>query len=286
MEINVKLNDRIRLVDVMDNGSALGCNMETGAVGVFGMECITRGKLVDDHHGESIQRDDGRGGQQPGAVAVTLGTSSTSTINPQQQQQQQQQPPPSYQPRADATRKIGRHVVTKRYVSNSVLEASLEVGDEVEIMFWQANELGKEGETAVGVHLRTGTESIFQSGYLRWMDEGNTNVGSGSGGHNNNRMSRSEERVQLVINTTGNTPQQQHQQQQGLVMSPNTAASNPEEINVDGEGGSNGGRSRMNRRSILDQVVEFQREDATKVRLTMLLVLVFSFSRYSDYILL
>lgn len=69
------------------------------------------------------------------------------------------------------SRNIGRHVATCSYSAKSVLEASVNAGDEIEVIFWQDEEM------AVGVHMATRREALFKESLLRYIGGGNGTEG-------------------------------------------------------------------------------------------------------------
>ncbi|KAJ1560633.1 Rho guanine nucleotide exchange factor 4, partial [Cladochytrium tenue] len=63
---------------------------------------------------------------------------------------------------ARSSRPVGVHVAMQSYDSKSVLETSLEAGDVVYVLYWQ------DDDVAVGIHIRSQTESLFMGSLLRY----------------------------------------------------------------------------------------------------------------------
>ncbi|KAJ1564369.1 hypothetical protein HK405_015070, partial [Cladochytrium tenue] len=189
MDINVRKGDRVKMVTIMDGGLALGTNLETNATGTFSVKCMTLGKLTDDAElpppggPEGAFSDVLQSNVPEDAMFDTssseenLHRSVSQRLNGDNQSGYAMAPQNDVpQPPAVASsswtpfpfpntlhRHIGRHVAIRTYQSGSVLEASLEVGDEVEVMFWEDEEM------AVGIHVRSQTESLFRGSLLKFV---------------------------------------------------------------------------------------------------------------------
>ncbi|KAI9357917.1 hypothetical protein DFJ73DRAFT_173634 [Zopfochytrium polystomum] len=197
MDINVRKGDRIKMVTLMDGNMVLGCNLETDATGTFPFSCITSGKVLTRAEEEkraavsaevaavvevveaaaaadvALVLEDGTMLMDevdwPGSTPVSNPSvvSRDSTFNQTV----------SSVPSSNKSYAVGLHIVTKSYDSKSVLEASLEVNDLVHVMFWQDDEI------ALGVHLRTQTESLFQGSLLQYIGDVGEAQSTGSGGN-------------------------------------------------------------------------------------------------------
>ncbi|KAJ3416778.1 hypothetical protein HDV05_000152 [Chytridiales sp. JEL 0842] len=225
MDINVKVNDKIKLVTYMENGMGLGANLETGAVGTFAMSCITTGNVL---------------------VEDKVATVPARTSIPAQPTER------DFDARQD--RFIGRHIAISKYQSSSVLEVSLEPGDEIEVMFWE------DAESAVGIHIRTQTESLFRKSFIRYVGNGEGNKLSLRGMESQGGPSQlpviPPVRITARRDSLPHDPAQMQQQyQQRLSRASDRLSSGYENDSQHG-----------NRRSILAQVVAFQQDDANKYK--------------------
>ncbi|KAJ1557842.1 hypothetical protein HK405_015053, partial [Cladochytrium tenue] len=194
MDINVRKGDRVKMVTTMDGGLVLGTNLETNATGTFSVKCMTLGKLMDDAElsppgGPEGEFSDVLQSNVPedamfdtSSSEENLHRSVSQRLNGDNQsgfaaapQNDVPQPPAvatsswtPFQVPNTLHRHIGRHIAIRTFQSGSVLEASLEVGDEVEVMLWEDEEM------AVGIHVRSQTESLFRGSLLKFV--GNTAV--------------------------------------------------------------------------------------------------------------
>ncbi|KAJ3216819.1 hypothetical protein HDU67_008905 [Dinochytrium kinnereticum] len=157
MDINIRKGDRIKVVTLMDNDTmGLGSNLETGAMGTFLISCITTGTLAPEGAEDELPANPDDQNENPSSseVNANVAVAGPSTTA---ERQREWSPIPVPNP---LNRKIGRHVAARAYQSGSVLEASLERGDEVEIMFWEDDEI------AVGIHIPTQLEGLFRGSML------------------------------------------------------------------------------------------------------------------------
>ncbi|KAI9342739.1 hypothetical protein DFJ73DRAFT_842184 [Zopfochytrium polystomum] len=167
MDINVRRGDRLEMVMLMDDGLALGKNLETGATGTFSVKCLTNGTLMPENEAE----DEPPAGQDvPAEVEPSIVPESAQAaddiLHRSVSQRSKNGGDGNWAPvllTNVLSRSIGRHVAIRTYQSGSVLEASLEVGDEVEVMFWEDEEM------AVGIHVPTQTEALFRGSLLRFV---------------------------------------------------------------------------------------------------------------------
>ncbi|KAJ3103486.1 hypothetical protein HDU97_010069 [Phlyctochytrium planicorne] len=172
MDINIKKGDRIKVVMIMDDEAmALGSNVETGAMGTFPVACATTGTLApkDAENAPSRSVDTATNISGDGGSTLPRGASLGAGEAPTEQKGEWS-PLPVPNP---LNRKIGRHVASRSYQSGSVLEASLERGDEVEIMFWEDDEI------AVGIHIPTQSEGLFRGSMLIFSGEEGDGTGAG-----------------------------------------------------------------------------------------------------------
>ncbi|KAJ1548595.1 LD03170p, partial [Cladochytrium tenue] len=184
MDINIRRGDRIKVATLMDDGMTLGTNLETGATGTFPLSCVTQGTLmsrVEEQKREAALAEVAAVVEVVEAAAAADlalvledGTMVMDEIDwpVRTERPRAWSTPGTHQEHAVAGgpsgatpsgRRMGLHLVTKAYDSKSVLEASLAVDDLVHVLFWQDDEI------AVGIHLRTQSESLFQGSLLRYI---------------------------------------------------------------------------------------------------------------------
>ncbi|KAJ3307634.1 hypothetical protein HDU76_004476 [Blyttiomyces sp. JEL0837] len=312
MDINIRKGDRIQMALTMENGMALGSNMETGATGTFPIACLTSGTLVPVGQEDVVRNDrnngidglsfdqDGNpiippGQQQPPPVGAPgsagVGPSRVHTVNTDVSS-----PPVSTSsPRRRGTqndngsnnfsalpypnplnRSIGRHIAVRAYQSGSVLEASLERGDEVEVMFWEDDEM------AVGIHIPSQSEALFRGSMLQYVGtqpQQQQDAASVSSSAGIARVTPVEQgRVVEIPAEVGvserveslalqQQQRQQQQQQYGGVGSSaagmNGGYAGPEEAEL---ANSDGAGTLGHRLSILAQGVQFQQNDASQYK--------------------
>ncbi|KAJ1560892.1 hypothetical protein HK405_005588, partial [Cladochytrium tenue] len=185
MDINIRKGDRIKVATLMDDGMTLGTNLETGATGTFPLSCVTLGTLmsrVEEQKREAALAEVAAVVEVVEAAAAADlalvledGTMVMDEIDwPVRTERPRAWSSPETQQEHTAVaggpsgappsgRRMGMHLVTKSYDSKSVLEASLAIDDLVHVLFWQ------DDEVAVGIHLRTQSESLFQGSLLRYI---------------------------------------------------------------------------------------------------------------------
>ncbi|KAJ3137935.1 hypothetical protein HK101_003795, partial [Irineochytrium annulatum] len=160
-DINIRKGDRVKMVMIMDDGlMVLGTNIETGAMGMFSVDCIKSGAIISEDE-EAANKQ-----QFPPVEVIDEPTGLHLRTPPDPVGNQRNPGAPNWSPVPvpnPLNRRIGRHVASRSYQSGSVLEASLERGDEVEIIFWEDDEI------AVGIHIPSQLEGYFRGSMLVYV---------------------------------------------------------------------------------------------------------------------
>ncbi|KAJ3112851.1 hypothetical protein HDU96_004112 [Phlyctochytrium bullatum] len=254
MDINIRRGDRVKIVTVMDDETlGLGSNLETGTSGTFPILCVTSGTITSENtEAELIAQQERHAETEAGlssgsvtnAVPGQLSLDADAQYNlPNGNREWSPLPVPN-----PLNRKIGRHVAARSYQSGSVLEASLELGDEVEIMFWE------DDEVAVGIHIPTQSEGLFRGSMLVYAGEASASAVLAAVGQGDPSQLTPGGRLPLIPGATISA--QPFNDSQGSLYRPSV-----ENAAIPDPGGASESSERKN---ILAAVVAFQQTDANE----------------------
>ncbi|TPX53437.1 hypothetical protein PhCBS80983_g06293 [Powellomyces hirtus] len=152
LDVNLKAGDKVRVICVMEGGDVLGINVATGVEGCFPLSCITT-----EQEWKEVQK--------PSTSAPAIIPFPTPFPHPS---------PAAPAGVGPSTRSMssqdgqipGRYLAIKSYLAQTELEASLKLGDEVDVTFFEAN-----GATAFGTNRMTKIQGGFPASHLRLLPD-------------------------------------------------------------------------------------------------------------------